>query len=97
MAMGQQKDRQRDLMVGWSEMPRSPGHVFYDPCGQETRPRSRRARHIRGRETRQYPNFPRNPPTVSEGGYSDPSFCRCRDRVRAGLSPEFEQPTLIFP
>ncbi len=30
MAMGQQKDRQRDLMVGWAEMPRSPGHVFYD-------------------------------------------------------------------
>ena len=30
MAMGQQKDRQVDLMVGWSEMPRSPGHVFYD-------------------------------------------------------------------
>jgi transposase len=30
MAMGQQKDRQGDLMVGWSEMPRSPGHVFYD-------------------------------------------------------------------
>ena len=28
--MGQQKDRQGDLMVGWSEMPRSPGHVFYD-------------------------------------------------------------------
>ncbi len=30
MAMGQQKDRQFDLMVGWAEMPRSPGHVFYD-------------------------------------------------------------------
>ena len=30
MAMGQQKDRQGDLMVGWSEMPRSAGHVFYD-------------------------------------------------------------------
>ena len=30
MAMGQQKDRQVDLMVGCSEMPRSPGHVFYD-------------------------------------------------------------------
>ena len=30
MAMGQQKDRQGDLMVIWSEMPRSPGHVFYD-------------------------------------------------------------------
>ena len=30
MAMGCQKDRQGDLMVSWSEMPRSPGHVFYD-------------------------------------------------------------------
>ncbi len=30
MAMGQQKDRQGELMVSWSEMPRSPGHVFYD-------------------------------------------------------------------
>ena len=30
MAMRQQKDRQGDLMVSWSEMPRSPGHVFYD-------------------------------------------------------------------
>jgi len=30
MAMGQQKDPQADLMVGWAEMPRSPGHVFYD-------------------------------------------------------------------
>ena len=30
MAMGQQKDRQGDLMVSWSEIPRSPGHVFYD-------------------------------------------------------------------
>ena len=31
MAMGQQKDRQGDLMVGWAEMPRSPGHVFLRP------------------------------------------------------------------
>ena len=30
MAMGRQKDRQGNLMVSWSEMPRSPGHVFYD-------------------------------------------------------------------
>jgi|TARA_B100000315_G_C14518101_1_gene560164 transposase len=30
MAMGRQKDRQGDLMVSWSELPRSPGHVFYD-------------------------------------------------------------------
>ena len=30
MSMGQRKDGQGDLMVSWSEMPRSPGHVFYD-------------------------------------------------------------------
>jgi len=30
MAMGRQGDRQGELMVAWSEMPRSPGHVFYD-------------------------------------------------------------------
>jgi len=30
MAMGQQQDRQGELMVGWAEMARSPGHVFYD-------------------------------------------------------------------
>ena len=30
MAIGRQRDRQSDLMVMWSEMPRSPGHVFYD-------------------------------------------------------------------
>src|SRR3954466_15983548 len=28
--MGRQGDRQGDLMVMWSEMPHSPGHVFYD-------------------------------------------------------------------
>ena len=30
MAMGQQEDRRGDLMVGWAEMARSAGHVFYD-------------------------------------------------------------------
>ena len=28
--MGRQGDCQGELMVMWSEMPRSPGHVFYD-------------------------------------------------------------------
>src|SRR5213596_1763786 len=28
--MGRQEDRQGELMVMWAEMPRSPGHVFYD-------------------------------------------------------------------
>ncbi len=34
MALGRQGDRQGDLMVTWSEMPRSPGHVFYDRLQQ---------------------------------------------------------------
>src|SRR3979490_687075 len=32
MAMGREGNRQDDLMVTWAEMPRSPGHVFYDRC-----------------------------------------------------------------
>src|ERR671920_1786519 len=30
MALGRQEDRQADLMIGWAELPRSPGHAFYD-------------------------------------------------------------------
>jgi transposase len=30
MALGRQGERQSELMVGWAELPRSPGHVFYD-------------------------------------------------------------------
>ena len=30
MAMGREGDRQGDLIATWAEMPRSPGHVFYD-------------------------------------------------------------------
>ena len=30
MALGRQGERQGDLVVTWKEMPRSPGHVFYD-------------------------------------------------------------------
>src|SRR5687768_1479135 len=30
MALGRQGDRQTNLMVGWAELPRSPGHAFYD-------------------------------------------------------------------
>src|ERR1700735_3720551 len=30
MALGRQRERQTDILVSWSEMPRSPGHVFYD-------------------------------------------------------------------
>ena len=30
MALGRQGERQADLIVGWAELPRSPGHAFYD-------------------------------------------------------------------
>src|SRR3954453_471684 len=30
MALGRQGERQADLMIGWAELPRSPGHAFYD-------------------------------------------------------------------
>ena len=30
MALGRQRDRQAEMLVTWSEQPRSPGHVFYD-------------------------------------------------------------------
>src|SRR3954452_7083193 len=30
MALGRQGERQADLMIGWAELPRSPGHVFHD-------------------------------------------------------------------
>src|SRR3954447_879292 len=30
MALGRQRERQADLMIGWGELPRSPGHAFYD-------------------------------------------------------------------
>jgi hypothetical protein len=30
MALGRQGNQQAELLVTWAEMPRSPGHVFYD-------------------------------------------------------------------
>src|SRR4051794_35953162 len=30
MALGRQKRRQGGLVIGWAELPRSPGHAFYD-------------------------------------------------------------------
>src|SRR5436190_4583914 len=30
MALGRQGERQADLMIGWAELPRSPGHAFYN-------------------------------------------------------------------
>jgi hypothetical protein len=35
MALGRQGDRQSEMLVAWSEMPRSPGHVFYDRLQEE--------------------------------------------------------------
>ena len=30
MALGRQRERQTDMLVSWADMPRSPGHAFYD-------------------------------------------------------------------
>ena len=30
MALGRQGEWQAALMVGWAELPRSPGHAFFD-------------------------------------------------------------------
>jgi transposase len=30
MALGRQPDRQAEMRLTWSELLRSPGHVFYD-------------------------------------------------------------------
>ncbi len=30
MALDRQRDRQSEMLVAWSQMPRSPGHAFYD-------------------------------------------------------------------
>ena len=30
MALGRQRERQSDILVWWAELPRSPGHAFYD-------------------------------------------------------------------
>jgi transposase len=30
MALGRQGERQADMLVSWAELPRSPGHIFYD-------------------------------------------------------------------
>jgi transposase len=30
MALGRQRERQADMLVSWAELPRSPGHIFYD-------------------------------------------------------------------
>jgi transposase len=30
MALGRQRPRQSDMVVTWAELPRSPGHIFYD-------------------------------------------------------------------
>ena len=30
MSLGRQRERQADMLISRAEMPRSPGHVFYD-------------------------------------------------------------------
>jgi hypothetical protein len=30
MSLGRQRERQAYMLVSWAEIPRSPGHVFYD-------------------------------------------------------------------
>jgi transposase len=30
MCLGRQRARQAEMLVPWAELPRSPGHVFYD-------------------------------------------------------------------
>ena len=30
MSLGRQEERQSDLLLSWSELPRSAGHPFYD-------------------------------------------------------------------
>lgn len=56
MVLGRQKERQGELMVGWAELPRSPGYAFYDrlqailvEAGFDRRGGMRRA-WLRGRE-----------------------------------------------
>ena len=35
MALGRQRARQADVLVTWAELPRSPGHAFYDELQAE--------------------------------------------------------------
>jgi transposase len=35
MALGRQRDWQPEMLVSWAELPRSPGHVFYDRLQSE--------------------------------------------------------------
>ena len=68
MAMGQQKARQGDLMVGWAEMPRSPGHVFYDRL-QFGADRGRLRRLCREASCRPYYAARMGAPSVPPGRY----------------------------
>ena len=34
MAMGRQRDRQREMWIATNELPRSRGHIFYDWANQ---------------------------------------------------------------
>jgi hypothetical protein len=45
MAMGRQRDRQGEMLLSWDELPKSPGHVFYDRL-QEVLLESRRSHQV---------------------------------------------------
>jgi transposase len=63
MALGRQGERQADLVVGWAELPRSPGHAFYDrlqtiliEAGFDRFAETQCARHYAGKQGR--PSLP---------------------------------------
>jgi transposase len=63
MALGRQGERQGDLVVGWAELPRSPGHAFYDrlqtiliEAGFDRFAETQCARHYAGKQGR--PSLP---------------------------------------
>ena len=63
MALGRQGERQADLVVGWAELPRSPGHAFYDrlqailiEAGFDRFAETQSARHYAGKQGR--PSLP---------------------------------------
>ena len=35
MALGRQRERQAEMLVTWADIPRSPGHAFYDRLQEE--------------------------------------------------------------
>ena len=52
MAMGRSEVVQDDLMATWAEMPRSPGHAFYDRLQDLLREAGLATRSLKGRASR---------------------------------------------